>query len=291
MKPVNQMTSREKLNFLTFLEENEDRYFNDYSKELKLLINDENNEIRKKAIDLLWDDPSSENLALLITIAETDSEPEVRHRAIIGLGRYIYEGMEFSLSGSFDDAEYNDFAKEIFEETITGDEYKKVRDYLINIFNNNEKTLDERRYALEALSFSIEDDIQEIIRDSYNSSERLMKLSAIFAMGRNGLLCWKNILLTELDNPDELLQKEAITAAGEMALTEAGKKIQELTYSENPDIVKAAIWSLAQSGWEGAYNRLEELTNSDDTEISTLAEEALEEWYTTNSDNEDDNYL
>jgi len=53
-----------------------------------------------------------------------------------------------------------------------------------------------------------------------------------------------------------------------------------LTYSEDREIQLEAIWALGQGGWEGAFDRLDELSlDSIDAEIQETAEAALEEWY------------
>lgn len=285
MKSINLMNKKEKLTFIKFLRESEETFFTDYSKEIALLATDPEVNIRKDAIDLLWDDPNSENMHLLLNLAQNDPVPEARQKAIIGLGRYIYEGMEFSFNESFSELVLPE--EEILEDSITKEEYFQVKRYLLDLYHDFEKPISERRYALESLGFAIEEDVLEIIREAYNSEEKLLKLSAVFAMGRNGLLCWKNILMTEIDSRDRAIQQEAISAVGAMGLGEAGTKLLDLTYSPNPDIAKTAIWALAQTGWQGAYERLDELSRISNREIRELAESALEEWQSLNSDDFD----
>jgi len=99
-------------------------------------------------------------------------------------------------------------------------------------------------------------------------------------MGRSGNVRWTETILKEMYNPDSELQREAIRAAGEVGLTETGKDLWRLTYSEDREVQLEAIWALGQSGWEGAFERLDELSLlSADLEIQEAAEAALEEWY------------
>ena len=40
----------------------------------------------------------------------------------------------------------------------------------------------------------------------------------------------------------------------------------------------AALWALGQTGWDSAFDRLDELTLHEDPEIADAADEAMEEW-------------
>jgi len=282
MKPLNLMTKNEKFNFLNFIEKNQENYLIDYYKEFEILIKDSNIQIRKKVIDLLWNIPSADFLNYLFDIAKNDPIIDVKNKAISALGKYIYDGIQFNVPNSVK----LDISKNLMEGSITYEEYMEIKKYLITLYNDETKTIDERRFALEALSYSFEEDIQIIIREAYNSSHRLMKKSAILAMGRNGLSHWQNILLLEIENPDDSIQCEAIKAIGEMKLINASKKVLDFTYSEDIIIAKAAIKALGQIGWEGAFERLDELTKIDNEEIKELSKKALKEWYINNNLNQ-----
>ena len=158
--------------------------------------------------------------------------------------------------------------------------FLKVKELLLSIYRDENKPLDERRFAVEALSFCSDKEILAIIEEAYAHSNSKMKLSAIFGMGRSGNVRWTETILKEMYNPDSELQREAIRAAGEVGLTETGKDLWRLTYSEDREVQLEAIWALGQSGWEGAFERLDELSLlSADLEIQEAAEAALEEWY------------
>ena len=66
------------------------------------------------------------------------------------------------------------------------------------------------------------------------------------------------------------------------------KILFELTYSEKKRIVIVTIWAIANTGWEGAINRLIELQNHPDKEISNTAEAALDEFFMLDEDFDDD---
>ena len=54
-----------------------------------------------------------------------------------------------------------------------------------------------------------------------------------------------------------------------------------MTYSDDRDVTLEAIWSLGQTGWEEAFDRLDDLVSfGEDEEIQHVAEVALDEWNT-----------
>jgi HEAT repeat protein len=250
-------------------------YTTDYSTVFTNYLDDPDPEVRKLAIQGLWDYPEPEFIPLLFKAAESDHDVQVRCRAIITLGRYIYEG---------EMADY-DFDFGSMDEIIRLDELPKenfleVKDFLFGVYQDGSRSLDERRFAVEALSFLADKEAYAIIEEAYNHADPKMKISAIFGMGRSGHERWTDIILKELHSPNPELQREAIRAAGEAGLTEAGKTLWRLTYAEDRETQLEAIWSLGQSGWEGAFERLDELSlESTDPEIRETAEAALEEWY------------
>ena len=52
-----------------------------------------------------------------------------------------------------------------------------------------------------------------------------------------------------------------------------------MTYADDREIQVAAIWALGQSGWDGAFDRLDELAlGNTDADIRDKADAAIEEW-------------
>ena len=252
-------------------------YMTDYSTVLQNHLDDPEPEVRALAIQGLWDYPDPEFIPLLFATAENDADEQVRCRAIIALGRYIYEGEMANYDYDFG---FMDEGEIVRLDELSKENFLKVKELLLSIYRDENKPLNERRFAVEALSFCSDKEILAIIEEAYAHSNSKMKLSAIFGMGRSGNVRWTETILKEMYNPDSELQREAIRAAGEVGLTEAGKALWRLTYSEDREVRLEAIWALGQSGWEGAFERLDELSLlSADLEIQEAAEAALEEWY------------
>ena len=250
-------------------------YATDYSTVLNDHLNDPEPEVRVLAIKGLWFYPQPGFILPLFAAAEHDPDERVRCQAIRTLGCYIYEGEIAAYDFDFGPLDEIARADELSEE-----DFDKVREFLFGIHGDENRSLDERRFAVEALSFLTDDAVLAIIEEAYAHPEHNMKLSAIFGMGRSGGVRWSSILRTELFNLDPELQREAIRSVGEVQLTEAGKDLWRLTYSDDREIQLPAIWALGQSGWESAFDRLEELTlEGVDPEVQEAAEAALEEWF------------
>ena len=274
MKKKEEMSKEEKLVLLTRIVEGED-YLTDYLPVLKEFLDDEDAEVRKLAISGLWDYPDPEMIDPLLEKAMDDPSPEVRCQAIIALGRYIYEGEMADY-----DFDWGALEEIMREGELPEEDFLRVKDFLLSVYRDEGKSLDERRFAVEALGFLGDPEVCAIIEEAYAHPDLKMKVSAIFAMGRSGLVRWTDIILKELDSPIRELQLEAIRAAGEIGLDEAGKALLRLTYADDRLVRLEAIWALGQTGWEGAFERLDELACfGEDKEVRRVAKEALEDWY------------
>ena len=271
MEKGEQLTKGEKTGFLTRVIEGED-YSTDYWPMLREYLEDEDAEVRSLALDGLWDYPVPELIAPLFEIARNDPSQEVRSKAIVTLGRYIYEG---------DMADY-DFDWGAMEELMREDElpeedFLRVKDFLLELVRDEGQPLDSRRFAIEALSFLNESEVQDLIEAAYTHPNVKMKVSAIFAMGRQGDQRWADTLLKELDSEVKELQYEAVRAAGEAYLDKAVPRLEELALVDDKDLQLEAIWALGKIGGEGVSELLYDLADDEDEEIREVAEAALEE--------------
>jgi len=277
-----QLTKGERVQLLNRIVDDRS-YFIDYLPVLKDFLDDEEAEVRRLAITGLWDYPEPEMIEALVEKAENDPDEGVRCRAIVTLGRYIFEGMIADYG--FD---WGGITEVVREDELPQEGFLRVKEFLLGLYRNQDRTLDERRFAVEALSFLTDPETFEIIEAAYAHPDPRMKMSAIFAMGRNGDVHWHDAILDELHSPVKELQLEAIRAAGEAGSHRAGKDLWRLTYSDDRDVKLEAIWSLGQTGWEGAFDRLDDLAAfGEDEEVQETAEAALEEWYVYSGQLED----
>ncbi|MBN2443794.1 MAG: HEAT repeat domain-containing protein [Spirochaetales bacterium] len=283
MKPINNWSKNEKMQFLDNIRCSEDRFYTDYTEELTYLLKDPDPEIRADIIEILWDMPERVYLTLLRELSENDPDQNVRIQAIAGLGRYMYELDALLLDG-------DDLFSDYEEEEITKEDLFSVKEFLISLYLDPEKPIEERQHAFFALSFLDDEQVIQFIREAYNSNEESFKIMAIAAMGRNGNSDWENIVLQELSSKNKEMQIEAIRAAAELDIEKAYKILLQLTYSIDKDIMLQAILALGKSGCSEAFERLDELAMSSDDDVKEMAETALDEWYMASEEYDDEEY-
>jgi HEAT repeat protein len=271
MKKGEQLTKEEKIEFLTRVVEVGD-YSTDYWPVLRDYLEDKDAQVRSLALEGLWDYPMPELITPLFEIAMDDPSQEVRSKAIVTLGRYIYEG-----SMAVYDFDWGAMEELMREDELPEEDFLRVKDFLLQLVKDEGQPLDSRRFAIEALSFLNEPEVQDLIEAAYAHPDVKMKLSAIFAMGRQGDQRWADTLLKELDSEVEELQYEAVRAAGEACLDKAAPRLEELALADDKDLQLEAIWALGKIGGESVSTFLYDLADDEDKEIREMAEAALEE--------------
>lgn len=271
MKKDEQLTKKEKIRFLTHIVEGGD-YTTNYWPVLRDYLEDKDAEVRSLALDGLWDYPVPELIAPLFEIASNDPSQEVRSKAIVTLGRYIYEG-----SVAAYDFDWGAMEELMREDELPEEDFLRVKDFLLELVRDEGQPLDSRRFAIEALSFLNEPEVQDLIEAAYAHPDVKMKVSAIFAMGRQGDQRWADTLLNELDSEVKELQYEAVRAAGEAYLDKAAPRLKDLALADDKDLQLEAIWALGKIGGEDVSEFLYDLADDEDKEVREMAEAALEE--------------
>jgi len=223
-----------------------------------IALNDEDAGVRSGAIDLLWADESTYLLSRLLDLAENDDSPEVRASATSEIGRFILLG------------EYGD---------IPDADAIKAQDVAIGLLNDSSEDIQVRRRALEAISNSSLDFVPEAIEEAYQSDEHLMRVSAIFAMGRSYDPRWNETVLREMRNDDPEIRYEAARAAGELEISEAVTLLGKLAVADEREIKQVAIWSLGEIGGNHATRLLtalaEDAEEAEDEDLREAIEDAI----------------
>jgi HEAT repeat protein len=271
MKNGEKLTKEEKIGFLTRVVEGED-YSTDYWPMLRDFLEDKDAQVRSLALDGLWDYPVPELIAPLFEIARNDPGQKVRSKAIVTLGRYIYEG-----SVAVYDFDWGAMEELMREDELPEEDFLRVKDFLLELVRDEGQPLDSRRFAIEALSFLNEPEVQDLIEAAYAHPDVNMRVSAIFAMGRQGDQQWADSLLKELDSEVKDLQYEAVRAAGEACLDKAAHRLKELALADDKNLQLEAIWALGKIGGEDVSEFLYDLADDEDREVREMAEAALDE--------------
>lgn len=213
-------------------------------------------DIREKAIDLLWEDETPALMNRLIEMAQWDEAEEVRASATNALSRFVLKGELGELS----------------ERDVT-----IVQDAVINILNNEDESVQVRRRALEAISNSGHEIVDEVIQEAYHSVDPEMRASAVFAMGRTCNMQWEDIILRELDSGNPAMQYEAAKASGELELITAVSGLIRLVQDDDREIQETAIWALGEIGGHQAIQVLSELAEEAEENEDDALLEAIED--------------
>ncbi len=267
--------SREqKIEFLQEVVDGDSYQLEDLSSLLLQLARDKDEKVRELAVTALWDYPDRSTLDLLFEIVEKDPSLQVKSKAVVTLGRFIYEGVV----ENYDDEEWFVDAAGMPEiSAISEKDFQRVRRYLLALARDESQPLDLRRFAIESLSFLAEPEVVDLIQRAYEHPDINMKASAIFAMGRNNNEKWAEILLKELESPVYELQYEATRSAGEYGLREGVDVLKRLAKSKDKDLALEAIWALGKTGGQGVRPFLERYLRDRDPDVRDVARAALEE--------------
>ncbi|RME49699.1 MAG: HEAT repeat domain-containing protein [Chloroflexi bacterium] len=267
-------TKAQKLARLRHIATSDDRFFIDYTSEIEEYLDDKDPEVRALAVECLWEYPDPAYIDVLMDLAEHDPDEQVREYAISGLGVYIYEG-EYA-DYDFDWGEHTEIMR---EDELPQSDFERVRDYLLAVVRDAARPINARRRAIEAISFLHEPVVIDIIEEAYHHPDKKMKISAVFAMGRNASAKWEKYILEALDSPVPEIEYEAVCAAGSLALDHATRPLMRIaTESEDKNLRIAAIRALGEIGHEMAFPLLDDLQFDPDRDIRKAAEEALDEW-------------
>lgn len=242
-------------------------------------LNHQDPSIRSLAVECLWDYPDPEAAGRLLTLTKSDPDGSVRIKAITALGRYMYEGeMEMY------DLEEGSWEDPYTEPVMTAEQFKRMRDFLIATCQDPRKSLDERRFALEVVSFLSSDEVRQLIKEAYASDQKQMRISALFAIGRNMSNELWNLVIESLHDEDADIRAEAIRSAGECQIEEAHDQLMFLAKTTtDQEEFRSTIMAIAALGLEQSLAFLGELelgaTGEADREF---AEAAMDEWMFNN---------
>jgi HEAT repeat protein len=225
----------------------------------KIALKDVDAHVRSLAIRLVWNSQDIRLIPILIGMMKNDLDVEVRSTAAAALGNYVYLG-------------------EL--EEIPAVKLKTIEDNLLEVLKSQDHPLIRRR-ALESLGFSSRPEIPNLIQEAFNRGEVEWLESSLFAMGRSADDSWELAVTSQLTNPNDTIQLEAIQAAGELELASARatlfQVIEDQEGLEHDDIWEAAIWALSQIGGEGVREMLIKLQeNAESMEETEILEDALD---------------
>jgi HEAT repeat protein len=238
----------------SLLEIAEASFLVDFASVFHLALEDEHAEVRRLAVQGLWEDRSWRWARILIRLVREDPSDAVRAAAAMALGSFVLDG-------------------ELHEEAEAHS--AQVCDALFDVLGRLSDAMEVRRRALESLAYSSDSKVSALIEAAYESEELPMKVSALFAMGRSADPAWAPIILQELASGEAEMRYEATRACGELQVADAIPLLGALTQDHDREVQETAIWALGQIGGREARRLLEDCYELSDDSIHEAVEEAL----------------
>jgi HEAT repeat protein len=219
-------------------------------------MGDDDSEVRAAAIDGLWENEDQALIGPLVHLLRADEAPNVRAAAAMALARFVLLG----------ELEKSDRAPAMLAEQALLETLRSTED------------VEVRRRAVEAIAYSGESGVREIIEAAFYDEDEKMQASALFAMGRSADPYWCKLLVRELDNPSPELRFEAARACGELETRLAVSRLIQMSMDDQDrEVQQAAMWALGRIGGREAREALETFYESEDEVLSQAAAEALDE--------------
>lgn len=219
-------------------------------------LQDSDETVRLKAVDGLWECERRSLLDSLIAMLKEDDEETVRAAAATALGRFAMRA---------------ELGKSRPEDRV------KVENALLATIESEQEPVEVARRAIEAIAPLDVSKVKHIIEQAYGSEDSRMRVSAIYAMGRNCDPAWLPTLLRELGNADAEMRYEAAAACGELAEEDAVPHLGELVNDIDSEVRLSAIAALGKIGGSEAEEILHVCLEHSDELIREAAGAALEE--------------
>jgi HEAT repeat protein len=234
----------------------EDNFNLSYDEIFKGRLKDPNARVRCAAIEGLWENEETSLIEPLITLLSQDPAEEVRAAAAKALGKFaLLAELEKVRTG--------------LKDRIAGE--------LLAAISDHKQPLEVKRRALESAASLSLPQVREAIAQAYRSGNRLYKISAVFAMGKNCDPVWLPVLSREMDSADSALRYEAAIAAGELGDKETVPRLARLINDSDLEVQLAAIKALGMIGAPEAKGFLQACRGNLNEAVREMAEAALDE--------------
>jgi len=234
----------------------EDNFELDFDSIFRNCLKDQDAEVRSKAIEGLWESEDSSLISPFVNLLEQDGSENVQAAVATALGKFAML------------AELN---------RLRSGHTSKICQALLGVISDKNRTVKVRRQALEAVAPLNLPQVEKAIREAYQSHNRQLRISAIYAMGKNYNCSWLPILLRELSSADAEIRYEAAGACGELGEEAASPYLVELIGDPDVDVQVAALQALGKISGGEAKECLQQCLDNPSEVIRQVAEQALYE--------------
>jgi HEAT repeat protein len=234
----------------------EENFELDFDNVFKNCLDDQDAEVRSKAIEGLWENEEPSLVNTLLNLLVHDSSEKVQAAAANALGRFVMLAEHQKLLSSYS---------------------SKIYQALLATIGDRSTPIEVKRRALEAIAPVGSPEVEKVISEAYYNGHPKLRVSSIHAMGKNCSPAWLPILFKELANADAEIRYEAAGACGEIGEEEAVPYLINLIEDPDLEVQLATIQALGKIGGTEAKNRLEQCLDDDSEVIQQAAEHALRE--------------
>lgn len=222
----------------------------------KNMLEDEDAEVRRQALNGLWENEEPALATTLVRLFEEDEDMQVRAAAAIALGRFAVL------------AECQKLRPEVAE---------AVTQTLLIALDNEGMPLEVKRRVLEAASPLSLPQVREAIYAAYYSDVHPLKASAVYSMGKSCDANWLPEIMKELSGGSAELRYEAAVASGELGDKTAVPVLVQLTQDADVEVQLASIQALGHIGGDEAKKCVQLCLESSSEAVRQVAEQAVAE--------------
>ena len=227
----------------------------DFSAVFRRCLRDQDETVRCRAIEGLWEHEERRLVAPLCDLVGMDPSPSVRAAAAVGLGKFALLSQEGKLLRK---------------------DHTRIEECLLSILQDDDEEIEVRRRALEAVAVFNTPSVAEYIHWAYDSDDPDLRCSALYAMGRTGEALWLSRLVKETKNPSPPLRYEAANACGELEEEDAIPHLIPLTQDDDLQVQLSAVRAIGAIGGPMAKKALRRCIKQGDAAIADAALECLE---------------
>jgi HEAT repeat protein len=223
----------------------------------KFALNDDEPNVRSRAISLMWESDDPDFLDSLVEILESDPSDLVQVSAAAGLGRFVLMG------------ELDEIPRRLLKTAVSALQKKQA--------GKPSKVVQQE--ILKSLAYTSSIELNRQIEQAHTDPDPTWKLTAVIAMGRTADERWESKVLRDMESDTTAIQNEAVKAAGEIELESARLPLLDMLESGISDLELRlhVIWALARIGGEDVRESLQALMEeADDEEEIDVIEMALE---------------
>ena len=233
----------------------QDRTELDFSAVFRRCLKDDEEGVRQRAIEGLWEHEERRLISPLCDLLAHDPAPSVRAAAAVGLGKFA----ELAQQGK-----------------LLPKDGPQIEECLLAALQDETEELLVRRRSLEAAGVLNSPQVDEFIRWAYASEDLSMKGSALYAMGRTGEAHWLECLVKETRSPSPPLRFEAANACAQLEEEDAVPHLIPLMDDDDLQVQLSAIRAAGAIGGPLAKKALRRCIKEGDAAVEDAARESLE---------------